>query len=53
MKYQIWATDRYGDGLVTDLGIVDDPTDIQINVGTFKEDVIITIEQVYDKETED
>jgi hypothetical protein len=52
MKYQIWATDKYGEGLVTDLGIVDDPTDIRINVGTFNDDVVITVQEIYEKEND-
>ena len=45
MTYQVWATNRYGDGMVQDLGIHDDPTEIVVNVGMFADDVQITIEE--------
>ena len=48
MKYQIWAVNKYGDGFVTNLGQVDDPTDIKIHIGTFNDDVVITVEEVYE-----
>ena len=48
MKYQVWATNRYGDGAVQDLGSYDDPTEIEVKVGMFADDVIITIEEKTD-----
>ena len=48
-KYQVWATNRYGDGAVQDLGSYEDPTEIEVKVGMFADDVIITIEEKTDE----
>ena len=45
MKIQVWATNKYGDGHIQDLGVFEDIEDITIKVGMFSDDVIITFEE--------
>jgi len=46
--YRVYATNQDGDGRVITLGDYADPTEIEIIVGMFSKDVIITIEEVED-----
>lgn len=48
MKIQVWATNKYGDGVVQDLGIYENIEDISINISMFSDDVIITFEEAID-----
>lgn len=45
MKYKVWATTEEGKGYVQDLGTFEDPTNIQIRIGAFSDDIVITIEE--------
>lgn len=45
MKIQVWATNKYGEGNVQNLGVFEDVQDIQIKVGTFSDDVVIDFEE--------
>lgn len=40
----LYATDNNGDGRVQQVGKYEDWSDIEVHVGMFKEDVIITFE---------
>lgn len=44
-KYTIFATTDNGNGYVTKLEGVDDLSDLEIRVGAFNDDVVITIEE--------
>jgi len=44
--YRLYATAENGDGRVISLGDYEDPTEIEIIVGMFKDDVIISIGEV-------
>ena len=44
-KYIVYATDKEGEGHVMQIGEYDDPTDIEIRIGMFAPDVVITIER--------
>ena len=50
-KYVVYATTNHGDGYVTKIGNYEDLEDIEVRVGTFSPDVVITIEKKYEKTT--
>ncbi len=43
MKYILYATSQNGEGHVQKIGEYEDPTDIEIHVGHFKPDILITL----------
>jgi hypothetical protein len=45
VKYLVYATTREGQGRTKVIAEVDDPTEIEIIVGMFSDDVVITIEE--------
>jgi len=49
-KYVVYATTNHGEGYVTRIGdYYEDLEDIEIRVGTFSPDVVITIEKQYER----
>lgn len=50
MKIQVWATTENGDGFVQSLGIYDSIEDIDIRIGMFSDDILITFEYVIEEE---
>ena len=46
MNYRVYASGQGGDGRVISLGDYEDPTDIEIVVGLFADDVIISIGEI-------
>ena len=52
MKYILYATNKNGDGFVEKVAEVEDLDEINIRVGFFAPDIVLTIEQVFDKEDE-
>lgn len=50
MKYILYATNKDGDGFVHEVGQYEDLDDINIRVGFFADDVVLTIEQKFDEE---
>lgn len=44
-KYTVYATSKGGEGHVMCIGEVDDPTEIEIHIGMFARDVVISIEE--------
>lgn len=47
---QVWATNKNGDGMVQSIGQYDEIEEITIRIGHFDKDVVITFEQVNEKE---
>lgn len=45
MKYIVYATGNHGDGLVQKIAEIDDPTELEIYIGLFAKDVVISIEE--------
>lgn len=49
MKYILYATDKHGDGHVQKIGTYEDLEDIEIRVGMFAKDVVMSIERENDE----
>lgn len=52
MSYMLYATGNNGDGYCESIGIYEDPEDIKIRVGLFKDDVVLTVVRHSDVEGE-
>lgn len=53
MKYIVYATADHGNGFVQELGEYDDVDEIRIRVGMFSKDVLITVEQYWEKDKDE
>lgn len=49
-KYILYATDKEGGGYVQKIGEYEDLSEIEIRVGHFAHDVVITIDEEFEKE---
>ena len=46
MKYTLYATNKNGEGFVQKIGVFEELEDIEIRVGMFSDDVVLTIELI-------
>ena len=49
-KIIVYATNKNGDGYVEKIGEYDDIEDIKIRVGMFREDVVISLDEIVEDE---